>query len=134
MGNKVCRFIATGRSYGAGKIRITREGYETDDAREIEFLRKSPDYGVFFYEVATSRDLEEERLKDALALLTAAGLYPPPVVAPVMEGDAAAEQAAVEEQQMIRAEQEAAEEAEKAARRAEAAAQKAEYKAKKGTK
>ena len=73
MGNKVCRFIATGRSYGAGKIRITREGYETDDAREIEFLRKSPDFGVFFYEVATSRDLEEERLKDALALLTAGG-------------------------------------------------------------
>lgn len=128
---EACRFISVGESYGAGMLRIDRSGFETDDARLIAFLRQSPDYGVFFYEVASRAVLQEERIQDAIRVLNDAGLLETP---PVEAGEAAEELAAVAEQAAIRAAQEAAAEAAAAAKREAREKAYAAHKAKKAGK
>ena len=119
------RFIATGLSYGVGKIKIPNTGYETDDPQIIEFLRSSQGYGNFFHEVASSDELHDAEVAHAKKLLAKEGLLPPQEVAPVKLPDME------EEQEALKAEEEskAQDAAELAAIKEEKAAKNAAYQA-----
>ena len=53
----------------AGKIHIPLEGLETKNKKKIGFLRSLKGYGVFFYEVLDSEEIEKQRIREARALL-----------------------------------------------------------------
>ena len=116
-----CKFVSVGQSYGAANgIRIPRSGYETESEQEIEFFRKSPDFGNFFYEIPRMEAVKKNVIEDAKKVLAENGLMP--AIERMSVPNLAAEEAAFqaeEEAKQADADLEAAIKAEKVAKEAE---------------
>lgn len=65
----MAKFVPKGHGFMAGKIHIPPEGLETKNKKKIGFLRSLKGYGVFFYEVPDSEEIEKQRIREARALL-----------------------------------------------------------------
>ena len=90
------RFVSIGRSCDIGSITIPNTGIELEDPNLIAFLRKSPVFGNWFYEVETTEGLENA----ILAPREKQEEYPEPVIVePVEEPDLKEEQQAAEEEE-----------------------------------
>ena len=97
------RFVSIGRSCDIGSITIPNTGIELEDPNLIEFLRKSPVFGNWFYEVETTEGLENAILAHAAKIQASREKqeqYPEPVIVePVEEPDLKEEQQAGEEEE-----------------------------------
>lgn len=95
---ETCRFISRGKSYGAGLIKITQNGFETADESVIDFLRNNIGYGSFFFEVSSSAKLNSEIIAHAKALMAQTDDAEPIPVEPITPPDLAVEEKALEEE------------------------------------
>ena len=116
----MARFMSKGSEHGECGVIITRWGTDVNNSDTVRNLRRSPNNGVFFFEVESAAQIRRKTVDFAKQVLA---METPPMevemVSGISDAEMEAEIAAAEENSRIKREQEEAEAAEKAARKEE---------------